>query len=271
MEKREFTRFHLIMIIAAIVGILTIIWTVVAIRNIKIKEAEEVLKKVDVIEVVEEKQEEELLPEGVEEPDFTPNEFESQKLQIQLDNTVRYNIDELNSIINELVECKDADGNNIELSLSADNSLEEALITKDMYEKCLSVWLPKNNCVILIFEIGNNSPGDVTNNIREYFNFMERSSSNNDTINTYRHYETFSYSGYTVYLACNNALDLSTAIQNYMINKDNQAVLDFESLYDVNEYGAYLKDTEEENDLGTLPENIEDVEVYEETLETEEN
>ena len=38
MERREFTKFHLYMIIAALVGVVTIIWAVISISNIQEKE-----------------------------------------------------------------------------------------------------------------------------------------------------------------------------------------------------------------------------------------
>ena len=243
MDRREFTKSHLIMIIAALIGVGTIIWAIWAIRDAKIKEAQALLDKTPKVEeVVEVVEPEVVLPDDFVEPDLTLAQFEAQKLKVELSNDNRYDIEELDSIINKLVNCKDENGERLELHLATDNSLEVALITEEMYNECLSVWLPKNDCIILIFDIGNQSPGGVTNNIREYFDFLYRSSSNNTTRNTFKYFETFSYNGRTVFTACDNAMDLANEIQKYMINKDQQAVADFASKYEVNEYGAYLKE-----------------------------
>ena len=116
--------------------------------------------------------------------------------------------------------------------------------------------------------------------MREYFDFLYRSSSDNNTRNTFKYFETFSYNGRTVFTACDNAMDLASAIQDYMINKDQQAVKDFADKYEVNEYGAYLKEepVEEipkaplvgEHDIAILETESTDEEVVEPEIEAPE-
>lgn len=277
MERHEFTKFHLYMIIAALVGVVTIIWAVISISNIKEKEKLDQVKIPEKPLIVEEIVEDELeLPEDMEEPDLTLHEYNSKKMNIQLDNSDRYDIVELNSLINKFINKKDDEGNNIILELSTENSLEDALITKDMCDICISIWQPKEACLVVIAKPTKESLGEFTSNMREYLEFMERSSSSNETINTFRYNESFSYNNFTIFLACNNAMDLSTALQEYMYNKDMQAVKEFEDLYELTEYGAYLKEVESTEDnipvdeIVTFPGNITDISEIEETVESTE-
>lgn len=250
LEKREFTKFHLVMIIAVIIGVLTIAWASISIYNIKQKE-KEAQHKVEVtepVEVIDENIEEPELPEDMKEPDLTLREYNIEKYKIESGNIGRYNTEELNQLINSMVNVQDENGNKVELKISTDNSLTDALITDDMYEECLSVWQPKNDCVIVLVRSNLDNLSAVTSKLRDYFSFLERSASNNKTINTFRYFETFSYNSYSVFLACDNAMDLSAAVQEYMVNLDNKAVKEFEDLYELTEYGAYLKETEEETE-----------------------
>ena len=107
MERHEFNKFHLGMIIVSLVGIATIIWAIFAIHETKNRETEEAKKNVEKPAIVEEIMEEpEIveLPDGIKEPDFTFEEFEIEKNRVQLNNENRYIAEEMDEIINNLAK-----------------------------------------------------------------------------------------------------------------------------------------------------------------------
>ena len=253
MHTFKLTKEIIVIIIASIIGIIVAGWAILAVHNENTKKEE--VKTIETIpqtvEVIEETEPER--PDDIPEPVMTEQEFKYNTYLVNKDNINRYDINELNNIIQSVVSGQDG----VNLELKRDNDLSAAKLDNSIFEDILTVWYPDKAVVIMLAKLDINNIGTLTSGMRDFLDLWARSSSDNYKKDLFSHYEHTSYNGYIMYAVCDNADVLIDKIIEYMKSIDSEVVDEYTSQFETNEWGVYYKDAEDDSNA----ENAENTEI----------
>lgn len=253
MHTFKLTKEIIVIIIASIIGVIVAGWAILAVHNEnnkkeEVKTVETIPQTVAVIEETEAER-----PDDIPEPAMTEQEFKYNTYLVNKDNVNRYDINELNNIIQSVVSGQDG----VDLELKRDNDLSAAKLDNSIFEDILTVWYPDKAVVIMLAKLDINNIGTLTGGMRDFLDLWARSSSDNYKKDLFSHYEHTSYNGYIMYAVCDNADVLIDKIIEYMKSVDSEVVDEYTSQFETNEWGVYYKDTEEDSNAENTVNNTE--------------
>lgn len=238
MENKRFTKYHFISMLLILVVLITIIVSYLLIHKAKLDE----LNKSVVVEKIEEETDKsaEIQSDYVE-PDLTIEQYTSKVYEIELDNLNRYEVSEMNKIIQRNVKAPEEVV--LELKDITDSTVKGA--SSDDFDYYKAVFYPDDATIILIYKLKTGSQlNNFVNDLRTFIDNKYNAMTDDTYKAIYKYYYEIAYNGFTVTAICDNAEVVANDLISYMINKDTESIEEFTSKYEVNEYGAYLKEEE---------------------------
>lgn len=215
--------------------------------------------------------------------DVTWQEYNTTIYEIETNNVGRYDFNYIENILEENVKTT----GEAKLTFSKDTSEVAEVFDTSCFIDYNGIWYPDEGLVILISKVDVEKSDDFVKDLRDFTTKMAEKLQGTGLSHLYTDYKHTVSNGYNVIMICDNSDIAFRKVRNYMVIEDELAVKEYtdkfyiendgifykEGMKDLDAMGITNKNNEEniEENLGQLPGNITDLEMYENTEEVEES